>query len=179
MCGIAGIVDLNGRPVEKMNIKRMTDAIKHRGPDGEGQWTQDNVGLGHRRLAIIDLTEAASQPMFSSDGRFVIIYNGELYNYRELRKRLQNLGHQFQTNSDTEVLMAALITWQEAALKEFNGMFAFALYDSIQGKLFIARDRTGEKPLFYSIQNDGIYFSSMNLEYDSNILSSILTKSCL
>ena len=160
MCGIAGIVDLNGRPVEKMNIKRMTDAIKHRGPDGEGQWTQDNVGLGHRRLAIIDLTEAASQPMFSSDGRFVIIYNGELYNYRELRKRLQNLGHQFQTNSDTEVLMAALITWQEAALKEFNGMFAFAFYDTHAKKMMLARDRYGIKPLYYNVQDSIFTFCS-------------------
>jgi len=160
MCGIAGIINLNGQPVEIMNVKKMTDAIKHRGPDGEGQWTQNNVGLGHRRLAIIDLTDAASQPMFSKDGRFVLIYNGELYNYHELRKRLQTLGYQFQTNSDTEVLMAGLIIWEEAALKEFNGMFAFAFYDTHTKKMILARDRYGIKPLYYSFQDSVFTFCS-------------------
>jgi asparagine synthase (glutamine-hydrolysing) len=109
MCGITGLVDLTGRAVQTETIKAMTDAIKHRGPDGEGQWVGENVGIGHRRLAIIDLSDAAAQPMFSSDHKYVLTYNGEIYNYREIRKELETLGHRFLTNSDTEVLLVSLI----------------------------------------------------------------------
>jgi len=157
MCGIAGLVDLRGREVRKQTIKVMTDAIKHRGPDGEGQWVHKNVGLGHRRLAIIDLTDAASQPMISKDGRFVLTYNGEIYNYKELRSELEKLGVRFYSESDSEVLLNALIFWKEKALSKFNGMFAFALYDKEKSELFLGRDRFGIKPLYYSMQ-DG-YFS--------------------
>ena len=157
MCGIAGLVDLRGREVRKQTIKVMTDAIKHRGPDGEGQWVHRNVGLGHRRLAIIDLTDAASQPMISKDGRFVLTYNGEIYNYKELRSELEKLGVRFYSQSDSEVLLNALIFWKEKALTKFNGMFAFALYDKEKGEVFLGRDRFGIKPLYYSMQ-DG-YFS--------------------
>ena len=157
MCGIAGLVDLRGREVRKETIKAMTDAIKHRGPDGEGQWVHRNVGLGHRRLAIIDLTDSASQPMISKDGRFVLTYNGEIYNYKELRDELETLGVKFYSQSDSEVLLHALIFWKEEALIKFNGMFAFAFYDKLSGEIILGRDRYGIKPLYYSMQ-DG-YFS--------------------
>jgi asparagine synthase (glutamine-hydrolysing) len=144
MCGIAGLVDLGGREVRKHQIKSMTDSMKHRGPDGEGQWTSGNIGIGHRRLSIIDLSESAAQPMTSPDERFVLSYNGEIYNYQELRIELQSLGIQFRSKSDSEVLLYALITWKEKALLKFNGMFAFALYDDLTGDLLIARDRYKE-----------------------------------
>lgn len=157
MCGIAGLVDLRGREVRKEAIKSMTDAIKHRGPDGEGQWVHENVGIGHRRLAIIDLSDAASQPMISRDGRYVLTYNGEIYNYKEIRKELEEFGIKFYSQSDSEVLMNAIVFWKEKALVKFNGMFAFAIYDKIKRELFLGRDRYGIKPLYYSMQ-DG-YFS--------------------
>ena len=160
MCGIAGLVDLKGREIRKETIKSMTDAIKHRGPDGEGQWVYENVGIGHRRLAVIDLSDAASQPMHSSDRRYVLTYNGEIYNYREIRKELESVGHQFQSKSDSEVLLLALIRWKEKALIKFNGMFAFAFYDTLKGELLLARDRYGIKPLYYSIQDSYFSFGS-------------------
>ena len=157
MCGIAGLVDLRGREVRKESIKKMTDAIKHRGPDGEGQWVHQNVGLGHRRLAIIDLTEAASQPLVSQDERYVLTYNGEIYNYQQIRRELENLGVRFYSESDSEVLLNALIHWKEKALIKFNGMFAFAMFDKMTSEIFLGRDRYGIKPIYYSLQ-DG-YFS--------------------
>jgi asparagine synthase (glutamine-hydrolysing) len=160
MCGIAGLVDLNGREVRKETIKAMTDAIKHRGPDGEGQWVNENVGIGHRRLAIIDLSDAASQPMQSNDKRYVLSYNGEIYNYKEIRKELEGLGHQFYSQSDSEVLLISLIQWREKALIKFNGMFAFAFFDKLKGELLLARDRYGIKPLYYSLQDSYFSFGS-------------------
>jgi asparagine synthase (glutamine-hydrolysing) len=160
MCGIAGLVDLGGREVRKHQIKSMTDSMKHRGPDGEGQWTSGNIGIGHRRLSIIDLSESAAQPMTSPDERFVLSYNGEIYNYQELRIELQSLGIQFRSKSDSEVLLYALITWKEKALLKFNGMFAFALYDDLTGDLLIARDRYGIKPLYYCLQDNYFSFAS-------------------
>jgi asparagine synthase (glutamine-hydrolysing) len=157
MCGIAGLVDLRGREVRKESIKKMTDAIKHRGPDGEGQWVHQNVGLGHRRLAIIDLTVAASQPLVSQDERYVLTYNGEIYNYQQIRRELENLGVRFYSESDSEVLLNALIHWKEKALIKFNGMFAFAMFDKMTSEIFLGRDRYGIKPIYYSLQ-DG-YFS--------------------
>ena len=160
MCGIAGLIDLKGREVRKETIKAMTDAIKHRGPDGEGQWVHENVGIGHRRLSIIDLTEAASQPMLSTDRRYVLTYNGEIYNYREIRQELETLGIKFQSQSDSEVLLNSLIHWKEKALIKFNGMFAFAFYDTLVGELLLARDRYGIKPLYYSLQDSYFAFGS-------------------
>ena len=160
MCGIAGLVDLKGREVRKETIKAMTDAIKHRGPDGEGQWVNENVGIGHRRLAIIDLSDAASQPMQSNDNRYVLSYNGEIYNYKEIRKELETLGHQFYSQSDSEVLLISLIQWREKALIKFNGMFAFAFFDTLKGELLLARDRYGIKPLYYSLQDSYFSFGS-------------------
>jgi asparagine synthase (glutamine-hydrolysing) len=160
MCGIAGLIDLKGGEVRKETIKAMTDAIKHRGPDGEGQWVHENVGIGHRRLAIIDLSEAAAQPMLSADNRYALSYNGEIYNYKELRFELANLGVKFQSESDSEVLLHSLIHWKEKALIKFNGMFAFAFYDSQKGNLLLARDRYGIKPLYYSLQDSYFSFGS-------------------
>lgn len=160
MCGIAGLIDLRGREVRKETIKIMTDAIKHRGPDGEGQWVHQNVGIGHRRLAIIDLSEAAAQPMLSVDQRYILSYNGEIYNYKEIREELEVLGYKFYSQSDTEVLLASLIVWREKALIKFNGMFAFVFFDKIKNEILLARDRYGIKPLYYSLQDSLFAFGS-------------------
>ena len=160
MCGIAGLIDFKGREVRKETIKGMTDAIKHRGPDGEGQWINENVGIGHRRLAIIDLSDAALQPMQSNDERYVLSYNGEIYNFKEIRKELEDLGHHFYTVSDSEVLLLALVQWKENALLRFNGMFAFVFHDTLTGEILLARDRYGIKPLYYSLQDSYFAFGS-------------------
>ena len=160
MCGIAGIVNLNGEPASLEILKRMTDAIAHRGPDGEGQWVEGNVGIGHRRLAVIDLSPAASQPMFSADQHFILSYNGEIYNYRELRAELEAEGVRFRSQSDTEVLLYALIRWGNKAINRLNGMFAFALWDRRERRLLLARDRYGIKPLYYADVGNALAFGS-------------------
>lgn len=160
MCGIAGYLNLNGEETKLKAIVAMTDAIAHRGPDGEGHWLEGNVALGHRRLAIIDLSEAASQPMVSVEHRYVLSYNGELYNYRELRADLEKLGYWFRSDSDTEVVLNSLIEWGTTALNKFNGMFALALWDRKDKTLLIARDRYGIKPLYYCEQGEGFSFGS-------------------
>lgn len=149
MCGIAGILHRDGAPACPGALRGMTDAIAHRGPDGEGQWLSGPVGLGHRRLAIIDLTEAGSQPMVSEDGQVVLSYNGEIYNFRELRDELERCGHAFRSRSDTEVLLRGYMEWGEAVVGRLNGMFGFALWDGRTGTLLLARDRYGVKPLYY------------------------------
>lgn len=150
MCGIAGIVSVNPNEVSQQRLKVMTDSIVHRGPDGEGQWVSDEgtVGLGHRRLSIIDLSEQAAQPMHFQD-RYTLVFNGEIYNYVELRETLKKQGYLFRTSSDTEVLMALYDREQENCLQLLDGMFAFALYDKQERALFCARDRFGEKPFHY------------------------------
>jgi asparagine synthase (glutamine-hydrolysing) len=150
VCGIAGIFNLNGEPVSPVILRRMTDAIAHRGPDGEGFYTDSFIGLGHRRLAIIDLTPAGHQPMTTPDGQYVVSYNGEIYNFQELRLELEALGYQFRSRTDTEVLLYAYVEWGEKALDRFNGMFAFAIWDRTREELFLARDRYGIKPLYYT-----------------------------
>ncbi|MBL8377362.1 MAG: asparagine synthase (glutamine-hydrolyzing) [Burkholderiales bacterium] len=160
MCGIAGLLNLDGVPADKALVKRMTDAIAHRGPDGEGQTIDGALGLGHRRLAIIDLSPAGRQPMATRDGRYIISYNGELYNFRELRAELEKGGHEFSSRSDTEVLLAAWAHWGPAALDRFNGMFAFAIWDRKEKSLTLARDRYGIKPLYYSLQGRTFLFGS-------------------
>ncbi len=150
MCGIAGILNLNGESVEQWTLQRMTDAIAHRGPDGEGHFRENGVGLGHRRLAIIDLSDAGRQPMESADGRFVMSYNGEIYNYRELRSELRSLGYQFHSRTDTEVFLYAFAHWREQAFEKFNGMFAVAIWDRLKRSMYLARDRYGIKPLYYT-----------------------------
>jgi asparagine synthase (glutamine-hydrolysing) len=150
MCGIAGILNLSGAPADRTLVERMTDAIEHRGPDAEGQYVEGNVGLGNRRLAIIDLSPAGSQPMTSESGDLVVTYNGEIYNFRELRAELERLGRNFRSRSDTEVLLQAYEEWGESCLDRFNGMFAFAIWDRRRRELFLARDRYGIKPLYYT-----------------------------
>ena len=160
MCGIAGIVHLDGAPVSSGVLKQMTDAIAHRGPDGEGQWIEGNVGLGHRRLAIIDLSSAGHQPMFSSDTRYVLSYNGEVYNYLELRTELETLGYCFRSNTDSEVVLYSLVEWGTDALLKFNGMFALGFWDRKEKRLLLARDRYGIKPLYYFQNEKKIVFGS-------------------
>lgn len=160
MCGIAGILNLDGAPASPVLLKRMTDAIAHRGPDGEGQFVDGALGLGHRRLAIIDLSPGGRQPMATADGRFVVTYNGELYNFQELRAELQALGHAFRSRSDTEVLLAAWAQWGAKALDRFNGMFAFAMWDKRERTLTLARDRYGIKPLYYCRHQGSFLFGS-------------------
>jgi len=160
MCGIAGVIKLNGEPVSPVTLRRMTDAIAHRGPDGEGHWIEGNVGLGHRRLAIIDLSPAGHQPMISADHRWVLSYNGEVYNYRELRTELEAAGVWFRSDTDSEVVLAALARWGTDALLRFNGMFALALWDRREKRLLLARDRFGIKPLYYCRQGMLFIFGS-------------------
>ncbi len=159
MCGIAGLIATNQNEITKEKIKRMTDVIAHRGPDGEGQWISENgkVGLGHRRLSIIDLSQEASQPMHYMD-RYTIVFNGEIYNFIELRENLKKDGYSFQTQSDTEVMMAMYDKYKEKALHYLDGMFAFVLYDKKENIAFCARDRFGEKPFFYNYKK-GEFFS--------------------
>lgn len=161
MCAIAGIFHYETpKPVDPRRIERMCDALAHRGPDGSGVWTDHGVGLGHRRLSIIDL-EGSPQPMHSSDGRAVISFNGEIYNFRELRRELEREGARFQTAGDTEVILAAWQRWGVDCLDRLDGMFAFAIYDLDKRQLFLARDRFGVKPLFMAqLPDGGLAFAS-------------------
>jgi len=156
MCGIAGIFHPDiPKPVDPARVSAMADALAHRGPDDSGVWTAPGVGLGHRRLSIIDLSDAAAQPMLTPDRRIALSYNGEIYNFREVRAELEAKGHDFRTESDTEVILAGWRQWGPDCLSRFNGMFALALYDADQDCLFLARDRLGVKPLFLAELGDG------------------------
>jgi asparagine synthase (glutamine-hydrolysing) len=155
MCGIAGLFHPDvPKPVDPKRVRAMADALAHRGPDGSGVWTAPGVGLGHRRLSIIDLA-TGDQPMRSPDGRIALSYNGEIYNFREIRSELETKGHVFRTESDTEVVLAGWRQWGPDCLRRFNGMFAFALYDAGEDVLFLARDRLGVKPLYLATLPDG------------------------
>ena len=155
MCGITGIYHLaTPKPVDPARIERMCAAMAHRGPDGQGVWTAPGVGLGHLRLSIIDLA-GSPQPMASSDGRAMLVFNGEIYNYRELREELRGSGAEFRTDGDSEVILAAWQRWGPACVTRLHGMFAFAIYDLEARTLFLARDRLGVKPLFYAPLSDG------------------------
>lgn len=160
MCGIAGYINLDGAPASSVAIERMTDSIAHRGPDGEGQWVEDNVAIGHRRLAIIDLSPAGHQPMVSADHRFVLSYNGEIYNFKELRSELEAKGYWFRSQTDSEVVLNGLAEWGAKSVERFNGMFAFALWDRKEKTLTLARDRYGIKPVYYSRQGNMFAFAS-------------------
>jgi len=150
MCGIAGYINYNGASADRAILKAMSDAIAHRGPDGEGQMVEGPCGLSHRRLAIIDLSDASLQPIVSADERFVMVYNGELYNYAEIRNQLIAKGHQFRTQGDTEVVLEAIAEWGLAgAAPRFNGMFGIAVWDRKEKSLHLARDRYGIKPIYY------------------------------
>lgn len=163
MCGIAGIANLDPRvslPEEAEGfVRQMTDSMAYRGPNGSGVLLRDSVCLGHRRLSIIDLA-GGSQPMWDATGTVCIVFNGEIYNFPELRKELEKQGIRFQTNSDTEAILAAYHRWGTDCLEHLDGMFAFALWDTNNRRLFGARDRFGKKPFFYSIQNQRLYFAS-------------------
>jgi len=160
MCGIGGVLHQDGAPVGEDVLCAMAAAMAHRGPDGEGVFVDKNMGLSHRRLAVIDLTEAAAQPMTTTDGRYTIVHNGEVYNFRQLRGELEKLGHQFRSHSDTEVVLNAYRQWGERCLERFNGIFAFAVWDSRQRELFLARDRYGTKPLYYTFHRGRFIFAS-------------------
>jgi asparagine synthase (glutamine-hydrolysing) len=160
MCGIAGVLNFDGAPVDPRVLKRMTDAIAHRGPDGEGWYMDKGVGLGHRRLAILDLSPAGQQPMITDDGRYVLTYNGEVYNFRELRVELENLGYKFKSSTDSEVVLNAWHAWGAEAVPKFNGMFAFAIWDSRERVVSLVRDRYGIKPLYWQGTNDYVAFAS-------------------
>ncbi|HOP47228.1 MAG TPA: asparagine synthase (glutamine-hydrolyzing) [Desulfobacteraceae bacterium] len=160
MCGICGIYNLKGEPVSSVYLRQMTEAIAHRGPDGEGMFTDGAVGLGHRRLAVIDLSPAGHQPMLTSDGRYALTYNGEIYNFQELRLILESLGHQFRSRTDAEVVLHAYAEWGQKCVERFNGMFAFAVWDKGRHELFLARDRYGMKPLYYAFCGECFLFAS-------------------
>lgn len=160
MCGIAGILNLDGAPASPVTLQAMTDVIAHRGPNGEGHWVQGPIGLGHRRLAIIDLSPAGHQPMQTADGRFIILYNGEVYNFREIRAELETKGYQFHSQTDSEVVLNAFSEWGTECLSRFNGMFAFAIWDVKEQSLFLARDRYGIKPLYWAKFGNAILFGS-------------------
>ena len=159
MCGLAGIAYADARGVSREALARMGAAIRHRGPDGSGIWSDDRVGLIHMRLSIIDVATGA-QPMANEDGRVIVAFNGEIYNYVELRSELCNRGHRFRTLSDTEVLVHGWEEWGTKLLDRLNGMFAIALYDRRDGTLFLARDRFGKRPLFWAERRGGLYFAS-------------------
>ena len=161
MCGIAGRFNFrSGAPVDAAVVRGMCTLLAHRGPDGDGVFTRGDAGLGHRRLAIIDLSDAGRQPMSSADGRFSITFNGEIYNFLELRKQFETDGYRFRSHTDTEVILAAYAASGPACLEQLRGMFAFAIWDAQERSLFIARDRLGKKPLFYYQDADRFVFAS-------------------
>jgi asparagine synthase (glutamine-hydrolysing) len=161
MCGIAGIVE-TAKPVDVRLAEEMTKVLDHRGPDDSGVWTDPDmrVSLGHRRLAILDLSPLGHQPMSTPDGKLTIVFNGEIYNFQEIRADLEKRGSTFRSGSDTEVILAAYRIWGPACLQRFVGMFAFAIWDTANRRLFVARDRAGEKPLFYVHRNGSFAFAS-------------------
>ena len=165
MCGINGIVSFQ-RLISVDEVTLQRDRLAHRGPDGSGVWVSDcgRIGLGHRRLSVIDLSEASQQPMQSQDGRFTIVFNGELYNFLEIRLELESLGHHFVSNGDTEILLLSYAVWGQECLSRFNGMFAFAIHDkgtsTLPASLFFARDRAGEKPFYFSHSPNKFCFAS-------------------
>ncbi len=155
MCGITGIFDTKGkRPIDRDLLTRMNDSQFHRGPDQDGLHIEEGVGLGHRRLSIIDLS-SGRQPLYNEDNTVVVVYNGEIYNFPELMEELQAAGHTFRTRCDTEVIVHAWEQWGEACVQRFRGMFAFAIWDKNKKTFFLARDRLGIKPLYYSVLSDG------------------------
>jgi asparagine synthase (glutamine-hydrolysing) len=160
MCGIAGFTRFHQPIGDEQMLAAMGEAIRHRGPDADGTYLEDHVGLHHRRLAIVDLSEAGNQPMHSHCGRYVIVFNGEIYNFLELKSRLEADGYPFRTGTDTEVILALFASRGRQCLDELNGMFAFALWDRQEESLFLARDRVGKKPLYYTFIDGDIAFAS-------------------
>ncbi|MCB9224298.1 MAG: asparagine synthase (glutamine-hydrolyzing) [Crocinitomicaceae bacterium] len=168
MCGISGLINKQSKKVDEAKLHQMNEAIKHRGPDGDGFYIQENIGFGHRRLSIIDLSEASHQPMFKGE-ELVITYNGEIYNYLEIKEELSHLGHKFDTTGDTEVILAAYQQWGFNCVERFNGMWAFAIHDKSKDIIFCSRDRFGIKPFYY-------YFTSEYFTFGSEIKQLLLFK---
>jgi asparagine synthase (glutamine-hydrolysing) len=158
MCGIAGIIELKNNRVDESSVRRMTDAIAHRGPDSDGFFVEGCAGLGHRRLSIIDLSAVSNQPFYDPTGRYVMVYNGEIYNYEAVKAMMPD--YPFLTTGDTEVLLAAYIRWGLDCLRHIRGFYAFAIWDREERTIFLARDRMGVKPLYYSLSDDRLLFSS-------------------
>ena len=181
MCGICGFYGFE----DKRLIKQMTDILYHRGPDDSGIFIDKDVCLGHRRLSIIDLSEKGRQPIFNEDKSVMVIFNGEIYNFKGVRKTLEEKGHKFYSDADTEVIVHAYEEYGERCITLFNGMFAFAIWDSRKKLFFLARDRAGIKPLYYSIKNNKFIFASeiksillhkdIKRELDNNSLYKYLT----
>ncbi len=161
MCGIVGVYKNSGG-IDRSLIETMRDTLSHRGPDDAGLWLREDgrLALAHRRLSIIDLSPAGHQPMSDDTGKYAIVFNGEIYNYVELRDQLYSSGHTFRTQTDTEVIIESYKEWGESCVNHLNGMFAFCIYDSEKNILFLARDRAGEKPLFYNLNENGFVFAS-------------------
>jgi asparagine synthase (glutamine-hydrolysing) len=184
MCGIAGI--FSATTPTRNDIELMTDSIKHRGPDAHGYFLDDHIALGHRRLSIIDLDSRSNQPFFSKDGRYAMVYNGEIYNYKKIADVLVQSGISLRTTSDTEVIIEGFALWGAGVLQKMNGMFALAIYDQLEKKIFLCRDRVGKKPLFYYIKDDVLLFGSelkailshpliaAKIEIDSSTISTFL-----
>jgi len=160
MCGICGIINFNNDPVNENQIRNMMQVQKHRGPDDDGFFIKNNIGLGFVRLSIIDLSSAGHQPMFSNDGTYVAVYNGEIFNYIELREELKQKGYHFKTDTDTEVLINSYKEWGVECLNKFNGMWAFAIYDTANKHIFFSRDRYGIKPFYYYYNDKFFVFAS-------------------
>ena len=160
MCGITGVLNRSAAPVPEDLLRQMSDVIAHRGPDGEGQYSEGPVGLANRRLAILDPSPEGDMPMAYGSGTLVITYNGEVYNFRQLRKELEKHGHRFRTTTDTEVVLAAYAEWGPRCVERFNGMFALAIWDRSKQELFLARDRYGIKPLYYAEPEGAFVFGS-------------------
>lgn len=158
MCGIVGFFNCGSY----YNIKKATEIVSHRGPDNEGiKWFDEtNSGLGHRRLSIIDLSTLGNQPMSSSDNKLWIVFNGEIYNYKQIKEELINYGYCFRSDSDTEVILVAYQHWGEKCLQKFNGIFGFIIYEPAKNNIFIARDRIGVKPLYYYYENNSLIVAS-------------------
>jgi len=160
MCGICGIINFDDSPVGDTRIKKMMRTMKHRGPNDEGLYVKDNVGFGFVRLSILDLSFSGHQPMFDDSGRYLILFNGEVYNFIEIRAILEQKGYYFRSNTDTEVVLKSYLEWGEDCLNYFNGMWAFVIYDIEAKELFCARDRFGIKPFYYFRDDNQFIFSS-------------------
>lgn len=160
MCGIVGIFKLNNQSVSSQEVKRMTDSLAHRGPDGEGIYVNENIGLGHRRLSILDISSKGAQPMSSKNGEWIVIFNGCIYNFMSIKLELKNRGHEFVSTSDTEVVVEGLAAFGPKIFERFDGMFAIAAYHTKTKELWLSRDRYGVKPLYYWLQNGTLLFSS-------------------
>lgn len=185
MCGIAGILNFNTRPVSNQEVKSMTDALSHRGPDGEGIFIDEYLGLGHRRLAILDISPKGAQPMRSKDGKWVIVFNGCVYNFHSLKLELQSRGHSFISTSDTEVIAEGLAAYGPDFFKRLDGMFAIGAWNTESQELWLTRDRFGIKPLYYYLGNGTLLFASeikaflthksFKVELDSEALTEYFT----